>query len=246
MTIYPAIDLYEGKVVRLERGDYRRQTVYARQPEETAVEWCRQGAEWLHVVDLEGAKSGRMNNYESLMKIRGQVNCRLEFGGGIRRLEDIQKLIAEGIDRVILGTKALDEGFVSRALERFGKQIALGFDVRDEKVQMEGWIKEGGKSLSDALDWANNFPLETIIYTDIQKDGMLRGPNFEALNLVLEISRARVILSGGVSTLLDLRKASAINARNFEGVIIGKAIYEKKFSVREAIALTEGKRMKDG
>jgi len=235
MNIYPAIDLYQGKVVRLKRGDFNQETVYSQDPAAMAVQWERQGARWLHVVDLEGAKTGVLQNLESLKKIRQAVACKIEFGGGLRSEETIRQVLDLRIERVVIGSKALDEKFLRRILELFGSRVAVGLDIRDGKVQMEGWLKEGGQNLETAVQWLNNFPLETLIYTDIHKDGMMEGPNFEGLQMILGQSRARVILSGGIGSLEDVRRAALINHPGFEGVIMGKAIYEHKFSVEDAI-----------
>lgn len=247
MNIYPAIDLYEGKVVRLVRGDYNQQTVYSERPEEFAREWEAQGAEWLHVVDLEGAKTGRITNREALINIRKAVGCKIEFGGGLRDTETVRGVLADGIDRVVIGTKAMDEPFLTAVLREFGGRVAIGMDVRSGEVQMEGWLKAGGRSLHAAIEFLNNFPVETLIYTDIQKDGMLGGPNFPGLLDVLRKAKSRVILSGGIGSLEDVQAASQISAENFEGAIIGKALYEKKFTVREAIELArQASKKQDG
>ena len=235
MRIYPAIDLYEGKVVRLARGDFQKQTVYSEAPEEIAREWERQGAEWLHIVDLEGAKTGILKNLQALAKIRGAVRCKIQFGGGLRKLEDAQKVLKSGIDRIVLGTKALDEAFFKKAIRRFAAKVAVGLDIRNDRVQTEGWLAEGEISLPAALKHFNQFAVETLIYTDIQKDGMMEGPDFFRLSEVLSNTQARVILSGGVGGLADVERSAHVKRSNFEGLIIGRALYEKKFSLRQAI-----------
>jgi phosphoribosylformimino-5-aminoimidazole carboxamide ribotide isomerase len=237
MNLYPAIDLYQGKVVRLVRGDFQKETVYSTQPETIAREWQRQGAEWLHVVDLEGAKTGILQNKDTLLKIRKAVKCRIQFGGGLRNLDQIQSVLQEGIERVVLGTKSLDESFLKQVLEKYGRQIAVGLDVHNGFVQMEGWLKASQKTLVSALSFFKHFPIRTMIYTDIQKDGMLQGPDFSGLNEVLEATPARVILSGGIGGLMDIQKAAEIKKNNFEGVIIGKALYEKKFTLEQAVQI---------
>ncbi len=236
MNLYPAIDLYEGKVVRLVRGDFQNLTVYSNDPAAIAREWETQGAVWIHAVDLEGAKTGVLKNLSSLVQIRKAVKCRIEFGGGLRSLEQMQEVIDAGIDRIVLGTKALDETFFQKALQTFGRQIAVGLDVRNGVVQTQGWLESGGANLETSLRRFNDFPLETIIYTDIQKDGMLKGPDFEGLANVLKISHANIILSGGVSSLEDVQKCAKLTEKNFEGAIIGKALYEKKILLHDALA----------
>ena len=234
MNLYPAIDIYEGKVVRLARGDFQNLTVYSKDPAAIAKEWEAQGAAWIHVVDLEGAKTGILKNLPSLLQIRKAVRCHVQFGGGLRSLEQIQEVIHQGVDRVVLGTKALDGKFFETALAQFGNKLAVGLDTREGMVQTQGWLESGGADLKAALERFNDFPLETIIYTDIQKDGMLKGPDFEGLTDVLKTSRAKIILSGGVSSLQDIEKCAKITAKNFEGAIIGKALYEKNFLLTEA------------
>ena len=236
MNLYPAIDLYEGKVVRLVRGDFQNLTVYSNDPAATAKEWENQSAAWIHVVDLEGAKTGVLKNLSSLLQIRKSVKCRLQFGGGLRTLEQIQGVVDAGIDRVVLGTKALDEKFFETALQKFAEKLAVGLDVRNGIVQTDGWLASGGANLETALKRFNDFPLETLIYTDIQKDGTLKGPDFDGFAKVLKISRARVILSGGISSLEDIKQCAELKQKNFEGAIIGRALYEKKFSLKEAFA----------
>ncbi len=239
MNLYPAIDMYEGKVVRLVRGDFQNLTVYSSNPAAQASEWENQGASWIHAVDLEGAKTGILKNLPSLLAIRKTVKCRLQFGGGLRSLEQIEQVLNAGIDRAVLGTKALDGHFFEKALQKFGSKLAVGLDVRDGIVQTQGWLEAGGADLKTALKRFNDFPLETIIYTDIQKDGMLKGPDFVGLAEVLKLSRAGIILSGGVSSLYDIIQCSRRSEKNFEGAIIGKALYEKKFQLKDALKISK-------
>lgn len=237
MIIYPAIDLYEGQVVRLTRGDYAQKTIYGEQPERIAWEWEAQGAEWLHVVDLEGARDGVLKNKEAVSRIRKTVGASIQFGGGIRTLDQIQEILDLGVNRVVLGTKALEIDFFEAALKRFQEQIAVGLDVRNGFVQTRGWLDASASALFDALAHFNKYPLRTIIYTDIQKDGMLLGPNFDTLQEVLHIAKARILLSGGVASLSDVMECLQVRDSNFDGVIIGKALYDKKFTLREALEL---------
>ena len=235
MNLYPAIDLFQGKVVRLSRGDFAKETVYSHQPEEQASEWEKQGARWLHVVDLEGAKSGEPANLSVVLKIRQRVGCKIQFGGGMRHYETVKKVLDAGIDRVVIGTKALDEAFFSKLIRDFGPRIAVGLDARAGMVQTDGWLKESGVTVQELLKQFNDYGLGTVIYTDIQKDGMLEGPNFEGLNDVLRWTRASVILSGGIASVENVEACAQIKAQNFEGVIIGKALYEKRFTLNEAV-----------
>ncbi len=233
-TIYPAIDLWEGKAVRLNQGDFEKMTVYSKEPGEFARLWEKDGASWLHVVDLEGAKKGMISNAESLRAIRRAVGCKIEFGGGVRNSDDIKKIFDLGADRVVLGTRALDKKFLETALESFGQKIAVGLDVRDGFVQTRGWLESGALGLDDAINFLNDFALGILIYTDIRKDGMLEGPNWDGLNHVLGLSRASVLLSGGISSLENIVQAGTLRHGGFAGMIIGKALYEGKFTLKAA------------
>ncbi len=235
MILYPAIDLYQGKVVRLSRGDFQAETVYSADPPAQAKAWESQGAQWIHVVDLEGAKTGELRNLSWVLKIRQTVGCSLQVGGGLRRAEDVELLLKEGINRVVIGTKALDQKFFLDLLGRYGSQVAVSLDTREGRVQTEGWLKESGESLESMLKRFNEFALSTVIYTDIARDGMLQGPNLEGLAQVLEWSRSRVILSGGISVLADIEQCRNLKQPNFDGVIMGKALYEKRFELRDAV-----------
>ena len=237
MIIYPSIDLYNGKVVRLRRGDFTQETVYPQKPEDQARIFEEQGAEWIHVVDLNGAKTGEFRNRSSLTRIRNKVRIKIQCGGGVRKIADVEELIGEGVQRVVLGTKALEEDFFSKVLAKYGAKIAVSVDARDGRVLTDGWLKTSDETVQAFLNRLNDFPLETIIYTDVRKDGMLEGPNLEELDKVLDLTNANVILSGGISDLKDIEKCRQISKKNFEGVIIGKALYDKKFSLKDAVAL---------
>lgn len=237
MNLYPAIDLYQGKVVRLTQGDYNSVTVYSKDPVATAKTWEQEGAQWIHIVDLEGAKTGTLTSEASLAEICKGVKARIQFGGGLRHIQDIEKVLALGVSRVVLGTKALDKSFLEGVLLKFREKIAVGLDVRRDQVKTAGWMRHGDMTLQEALPLFNELGVSTLIYTDIEKDGALRGPNWEKLSMVLENSTARVILSGGVSQISDIAKCREIQASNFEGVIIGKALYDKRFQLSEAVRL---------
>lgn len=244
MYVYPAIDLYEGQVVRLSRGDYNQKKVYSDDPKFFAKQWEEQGAKWLHIIDLEGAKAGSLKNHGKLLEIRDYVSCNIQFGGGLRNINDIGTIINAGVQRVILGTKALDESFLKDALDHFGTKIAVGLDIRDGVVQTEGWLEDGEETLESAIEMLNQLSVATIIYTDIHKDGMLEGPNFDKLKEVLAQSKSQVILSGGVSSITDIQKCAELTEENFEGVITGKALYENKFTVHDAVEIGKKSREK--
>ncbi len=237
MNLYPAIDLYQGKVVRLRQGDFNACTVYSQDPAEMARHWEQEGARWIHVVDLEGAKTGSFTNGAALSAILQNVKAKVQFGGGVRDLRNIETLLECGVSRVVVGTKAMDKTFLESAAQQFGERLAVGLDVRGDHVKTAGWVKDGSLTLAEALKLFNECGIKTLIYTDIEKDGVLHGPNWEKLQGVLRESRARVILSGGISQLTDIEKCRTIQEKNFEGAIIGKALYDKRFTLAEAIRL---------
>ena len=234
MNLYPAIDLFQGKVVRLTRGDFNACTVYSDNPAETAHVWQSQGAKWIHVVDLEGAKTGQLTNTASLAAICKKVKAKIQFGGGLRKIDDIRTVFDLGVTRVVIGTMALDLAFLKQIVRNFGSGIAVGLDVRHDRVKTAGWVEDGNITLKNALEMIDQTNVQTVIYTDIEKDGVLQGPNWEKLKFVLASTRARVILSGGISQLTDMGECRSISESNFDGVIIGKALYDKRFTLIEA------------
>lgn len=240
MNLYPAIDLFQGKVVRLTKGDFDACTVYSDNPAEIAATWQKQGAHWIHVVDLEGAKTGRLTNEKSLAAICKKVKAKIQFGGGLRTLLDIQKVFDLGVSRIVIGTKALDPEFLKTIVRRYGSGMAVGLDVLENMVKTAGWTQDGNITLEQALSLIDQFGVQTLIYTDIDKDGTLQGPNWEKLSIILGKTNANVILSGGISMLTDIEKCRSImsNNKNFEGLIIGKALYDKRVSLAEALEIT--------
>ncbi|MFA7254849.1 MAG: 1-(5-phosphoribosyl)-5-[(5-phosphoribosylamino)methylideneamino]imidazole-4-carboxamide isomerase [Candidatus Omnitrophota bacterium] len=238
MNLYPAIDIYQGKVVRLTQGDYNSCIVYSKDPAVTAMTWEQEGAKWIHVVDLEGAKTGTLTSEAPLAAICRSVKAKIQFGGGVRNIRDIEKALTLGVSRVVLGTKALDKAFLEEAILKFKDKIAVGLDVRRDQVKTAGWMRDGNSTLAEALKLFNQIGVSTLIYTDIEKDGVLQGPNWDKLSMVLAGATSRVILSGGVSQISDIEKCRDIQVPNFEGVIIGKALYDKRFRLSEAVRLT--------
>ncbi|MFA6599436.1 MAG: 1-(5-phosphoribosyl)-5-[(5-phosphoribosylamino)methylideneamino]imidazole-4-carboxamide isomerase [Candidatus Omnitrophota bacterium] len=237
MNLYPAIDLFEGKVVRLSRGDYDRMTVYSEDPSEVARRWESQGAGWLHVIDLEGARAGEIRNEDSLRRIRKETRCRVQFGGGLRTMEAIERVLALGVSRIILGTRALEEDFLREAVERFGPAVAVSLDAQDGRVRTEGWLSGREISLPEAVRIAEEQMIGTLITTDIKKDGMLQGPNLESLSEILAGAKAQVILAGGIAGLEDIRRCAAIRHPHFDGIIVGKALFEPGFSLSQALRI---------
>ena len=237
MLIYPAIDLFEGKAVRLFKGDYAQMTVYSENPPQIAEEFKKCGAQCIHIVDLEGAKSGSTPNFDTVLKIKNTSGLFCEIGGGIRSLETIEKYISAGLDRVILGTAAVTQpGFVKEAVDRFGDKIAVGIDVKDGFVAIKGWTE---KSAFEAMDFClkmQDIGVKTVICTDISKDGAMQGTNRELYSLLSEKTDMNIIASGGVSDIEDIK---ALAAKKIHGAIIGKAYYTGAIDLKEAIEVAK-------
>ena len=235
VNLYPAIDLFKGEVVRLSRGEYHEKKVYSSSPEAIAKNFEAQGAAWLHVIDLEGAKEGGIHNKKGLQAIRRAVNCKIQFGGGLRTMEALEEAVDLGVNRAILGTQAYQAAFLRNALDRYPSHLAVSLDAREGQIQTDGWLRGQGITVQEAVRYLNDFPLDVVIYTDIHKDGMMTGPNMKGLQEILDTSKAKVILSGGVAGLEDIKRCREIRHPQFEGVIIGRALYEKKFLLSEAL-----------
>lgn len=235
MEIYPAIDLYQGQVVRLKRGDYNHCKVYSGNPKEIAQRWIGAGSRWLHVVDLDGARTGSIKEWAALEKILGLKEGRVQFGGGVRRKKDIERLLDMGVARVILGTKALDENFLKKTVGAHGEKIALSLDVQGDEVRVEGWLKKGAESIYGLFARLEGYPLGCLIVTDIERDGTLQGINMDKMKHLLGASPHPVILSGGVGLMEDLKALTGLKERKLEGVIIGKALYEERINLVEAL-----------
>lgn len=233
MRIYPTIDIIGGECVRLRKGDYSQKTVFSQSPVETAKEWERLGGEFIHVVDLDGARSGGTPNFELISKIAAAVSAKVEVGGGVRDMDCVDKYLSAGIERVILGTSALrDPDFVRRAVLKHGGRIAVGIDAKDGKVAVSGWEDVSG---TDALEFAaqmEKIGVRTIIYTDIATDGMLKGPNLEAMRCMASAVGIDVVASGGVTTVEDV---AALKETGVEGAIIGRALYTGNIDLKTAI-----------
>lgn len=232
MNIFPAIDLYEGKAVRLFKGDYSQMTVYSDNPVEIALDFKRRGASFIHIVDLEGAKTGETPNLEVIRKIRAATDMFIEVGGGIRSIEVIEKYLGIGVDRVILGTAALtDRAFLSEAVEGFGERIAVGVDIKDGKVAIKGWTEKSDKDALEFCRELDSLGVKTIICTDISKDGAMQGTNHPLYKTLSEEVGLDIIASGGVSSIEDVKRLRQIN---IYGAIIGKAYYTKAINLSEA------------
>lgn len=239
MNIYPAVDIFKGQAVRLKQGRADDVTVYG-QPLEQAERWFNAGAEWLHVVDLDGAFEGSQANHGIIARIaRALPKLKIEVGGGIRSMKTVENLFEAGVQRAVLGTSAVnDPKFTSEALKRHGDRIAIGIDARDGIAKVSGWTED---SRIGAIDLARKLEAEgaqLVIYTDIARDGVLVGPNTESLKQMIDGTTLNVIASGGVSKLDDVRTLSAIKHPRLDGVIIGKALYEKLLTLEEALEVS--------
>ena len=240
MEIYPAVDLYQGEVVRLQQGDYERRKVYSKNPAQVAKKWADAGARWLHVVDLEGAKSGAVKDWSAIEKILNATQAKVQFGGGVRTRTEIERLLQLGVERVILGSKALDPVFLKEVTDTFPGKIMLSLDLKGEKVQIEGWLKPTDSTVFEILDELKKFRIHSFVVTDIERDGMLQGLNLDKMKKIAEKTDRPFILSGGVSSLDDIRVISKSRLKNLEGVITGKALYEGKMDLKEALGVARG------
>ena len=237
MRIYPAIDILNSKAVRLTQGHRDQATVYG-EPIEMAAKWVSQGAEWLHVVDLDGAFEGKPKNLNLLRDMaRAVPNAKIQVGGGIRSMSIVESLLDAGIQRVVLGTAAVhDQEFVKNVIEMQPHNVAIGIDARDGKVQVAGWTEASELGAIELARKLQDIGARLVIYTDISRDGVLKGPNVEATREMLEHTEVAVIASGGVSSVADVRHLSEIDHWRLDGVIIGKALYEGLITVEEAMA----------
>lgn len=240
MIVIPAIDLKEGKCVRLLQGKKEEVTIYSDDPPSMARNWQEQGAELLHVVDLDGAFTGEQHNYEKIKAIRSAIDIPIEVGGGIRDADRVAQLIDLGVDRTIIGTSAAEKPDMVREIcRRFPGKVLVGIDAKDGKVAVKGWVEVTELEAVAFAKQMEGAGAAGIIYTDISRDGMLTGPNVEAMAKMVESVGIPVIASGGVSQLDDIKSLMKIN--NLWGVITGKALYTGSMKLDEAIALTKGK-----
>lgn len=234
MTIYPAIDMLGGKCVRLVQGKYEQSTVYNDSPEDAAKLWSSKGAQWIHLVDLDGAKAKEPVNLDAVKAIRKAVDCNLELGGGIRTETHIKKLLDMGIDRVILGTAAvMNPFFMYQMAEKYGDKIAVGLDAKDGKVATNGWQETNTQDVFEYAGFMEKIGVKTIIFTDIATDGMLSGPNLEAMKKMCRTcKKTDIIASGGVSCLEDIIN---LKKTGVSGAIAGKALYTNNLRLEDAI-----------
>ena len=235
MIVYPAIDIRGGKAVRLVEGDYDRETVFDADPVDAALRWAGNGAEWIHIVDLDGARDGKRLNASVIQRVRDAVGCKLQLGGGIRTMQDVDEVAGLGIDRIVIGSAAVTTpSLVTEAVQKLGTGVAVGLDARDGMLATQGWREQTDVR---AVDAARRFAAEGVehfIFTDIRRDGKLQGPNLEALQEMIESVPANVIASGGISSIEDI---AAVNRLGAAGVIIGAALYHNRISLTDALSI---------
>lgn len=233
MIIFPAIDILNGQCVRLIQGDYNREKIYSNSPIEMAKQWEDKGAEYIHIVDLDGAKTGDSINKSVIQDIAKTVNIPVQVGGGIRSLEIIATYLDNGVSRVIIGTAAIqDPDFLKAAVEKYGDKIAVSLDARNGYVATDGWTDTSQVKALDLIKQLETIGVSTIVYTDIAKDGMLQGPNLEEQQLINEATTIDVIASGGVTTKVDVDNLQTLN---MYGAIIGKALYDGKLDFESVV-----------
>lgn len=243
MILYPAIDILGGRAVRLLQGEYDQETFYDDDPVDAAKRWADGGAEYIHVVDLDGAKAGEPQNLETISRIASAVDCPIEVGGGLRDASAVATVLSAGAARVVIGTAALrDPEFLAAVIETHGASgVVVSVDARGGKVSLAGWTESSGVDVADAVADLSERGVERFLFTPIEVDGMMTGPNMSELARVAAATEASVIASGGVGDLDHLRTLAADAPPNVEGVIVGKALYEGRFTVPEAIDALGGK-----
>ena len=238
MLVIPAIDIKSGKVVRLAQGAADKETVYSESPVEVAKRWASLGVGLIHIVDLDGALQGELKNLKIVKEIVGAVNAKIELGGGIRDMAAIERVLDSGVQRVCIGTKALDKKFLTAISKSdFRETVVISVDAKDGFARTKGWVKKTGIKAIDLVREAANFGIKTVNYTDISKDGMLEGPNISGLRDILAISGLDIVAAGGITTIEDVKKLNALAKDGLKGMIIGKALYEGRIDLGEAIKI---------
>ena len=236
MKIFPALDIKDKKCVRLIKGDFNKKTEYETSPIDQAGKYKDYGFKNLHIVDLDGALTGKAVNLDIIKEISNQYHLKIEIGGGIRTLDSIKKYIDVGVEKVILGSGAIkNKEFLKNACNKFKNKIALGLDTKDGNLFVSGWKESLNFKATDFLKEINDFGVSRIIFTDINRDGMKTSPNYEATIKIAEISNCPVVISGGVSSINDIKKAKELNNKKIEGIIVGKAIYDGDIKLDELV-----------
>jgi phosphoribosylformimino-5-aminoimidazole carboxamide ribotide isomerase len=236
MKIFPAIDIKDKKCVRLIKGDFEQKTEYGTSPIDQAGKYKDHGFKNLHIVDLDGALTGKTVNLDIIEEIVSKFDLKIEIGGGVRNFESIQKYIDSGAEKVILGSAAIkDKNFLKEACSKFKNKIALGLDAKDGYLSVSGWKENSNQLTLNFLKEINDFGVSRLIYTDINRDGTKASPNFEETRKIAEASNCPVVISGGVSSIDDVKKAKNLNNKNIEGIIVGKAIYDGDIELDELV-----------
>jgi len=241
LILYPAIDILDGKAVRLRQGDFAQSTVYDADPLEAARRWVEAGARWLHVVDLDGARSGAPANLEHVKRIARDAGVPTQVGGGLRALPAVRDALRAGASRVILGTAAYtDIDFLDEVVEAYGDRVVVSVDVRGGNVATAGWTETTQMPADQVIERLQRRGVRQFVYSNVERDGMLEGPDLDEVRHVAGVVRGRFLYSGGVGSVEDLRGLAGLRQVNLGGVIVGKALYEGRFTVGEAIAALEG------
>jgi phosphoribosylformimino-5-aminoimidazole carboxamide ribotide isomerase len=241
VILYPAIDIRGGGAVRLLQGDYARETAYDADPVDAARRWAEEGAEFLHVVDLDGAKAGEPRNLDTVRRIAAAVPCPIQVGGGLRDAASVAAVLDAGAERVVIGTAALrDPEFLQQALDEHGDRVVVSVDARDGRVALEGWTEATGRDVTDTVASLSQMGVGRFLCTEISVDGTMAGPALNELHRIAAATRDPIIASGGVGELVHLEELACNGPTNLEGVIVGRALYERRFTVAEAIAALRG------
>jgi phosphoribosylformimino-5-aminoimidazole carboxamide ribotide isomerase len=240
VILLPAIDIRDGKAVRLEKGDFARETVYVDDPLEAARTWVEEGARQLHVVDLDGAREGEPANLHHLRRITAELSVPVQYGGGLRSLVAVREALAAGAARVVVGTAAYNDlDFLDEIVQTWGVRVCVAIDVRGGNVSVSGWTQTTQMPARDVIERLQGRGVKQFVYTNVDRDGMLEGPDLDDVRAVAEAIRGRFIYSGGIATLDDLRALKELRLVNLAGVISGKALYEKRFTVAEGNEVLE-------
>ncbi|MGH2776610.1 MAG: 1-(5-phosphoribosyl)-5-[(5-phosphoribosylamino)methylideneamino]imidazole-4-carboxamide isomerase [Actinomycetota bacterium] len=235
-TVYPAVDISEGKCIRLLQGRFGTETVYSDDPAEVALGLAKAGARWLHIVDLDGARTGVGANRDLVLEVVRNAACPVQAGGGLRGMDDVVEVLAAGASRAVLGTVALeDPAELRRVCKRFGERVAVSLDARGDELTSHGWTVGSGMPLLDAVRVFSEAGVSMFIYTDVSRDGTMSGPNLAGVSRLAQETSLPVVASGGVGTLDELRKVAQLHDIGVRGAIVGRALYEGKFSVIEAV-----------
>ena len=241
MILYPAVDILDGQAVRLTKGDFERKTVYRDSPLEAARSWVEEGARFLHVVDLDGARTGTPQNLEHVEAITSELSVPVQLGGGLRTLPAVRDALRVGVERVILGTAAYtDVDFLDDVLGAYRERVIVSVDTRNGNVSTSGWQTTTQMPADSVIDRLQNRGVRSFVYTNVDRDGMLEGPDVDEIRRIAEVVRGRFLYSGGIGSLADLEALQALRQVNLGGVIVGKALYEGRFTVREAQRALEG------